>query len=140
MDDAKLAVTIDANLDELAQLQEQIGRFGQQQDWPAELAYQVELVVEELCVNIVSYGTDDRSHRIEVRMASTPEALTIDIIDDGRAFDPFTEAPPPDLDSSVEERPIGGLGVFFVKTMMDEVQYRREGDRNHVTLRKRHEA
>lgn len=138
--EAKLAVAIDANLEALADLQRQLAQFGEQQGWAPDLAYQVELVVEELCVNIVSYGTDDGSHRIEVRMGCTPSLLTIDIIDDGIAFDPFTEAPPPDLDSEVEDRPIGGLGVHFVKTMMDEVEYRREGGRNHVTLRKRREA
>lgn len=138
--DAKLSVTIEANLEELARLQEQLAQFGEQQEWPPDIAYQVELVVEELCVNIVSYGTDDSSHRIELCIVSTPDELTIDIIDDGRAFDPFTEAPPPDLDSSVEERPIGGLGVHFVKTMMDDVQYRREQDRNHVKLHKRRTA
>ena len=134
---ATLNVTIDATLDELAELQRQLAEFAEQQEWPADLAYQVELVVEELCVNVVSYGTDDSSHAIELRLESTPETLTIDIIDDGRAFDPFTEAPPPDLDSSVEERPIGGLGVHFVKTMMDNVQYRRDEGRNHVTLHKK---
>ena len=136
--DATLNVTIEATLDELARLQRQVAEFAEQQEWPPELVYQVELVIEELCVNVVSYGTDDGSHAIELRLVSTPETLTIDIIDDGRPFDPFTEAPPPDLDSSVEDRPIGGLGVHFVKTMMDEVQYRRDEGRNHVTLRKRH--
>ena len=91
-------------------------------------------------MNIVSYGTDDGSHNIELCIVSTPDELSIDIIDDGHAFDPFTEAPPPDLDSSVEERPIGGLGVHFVKTMMDDVQYQRDQGRNHVKLRKQRTA
>ncbi len=59
-----------------------------------------------------------------------------EISDDGVAFDPL-KVPPPDLTADLESRPIGGLGVHFVKTLMDEVAYRREGDRNVLTMRKR---
>jgi serine/threonine-protein kinase RsbW len=45
--------------------------------------------------------------------------------------------PPPDLNADLESRPVGGLGVHFMKTLMDEVAYRREGDRNVLTMRKR---
>ncbi len=133
---ARLALDMDATLDEVRRLETELAAFGEQQHWPPDLAYQVQLVVEELCVNIVNYGGDG-SHRIELVLESTPDALAIDIIDDGIAFDPFAEAPPPDLDSEVEDRPIGGLGVHFVKTLMDETKYRREDGRNHITLRKR---
>lgn len=133
---ARLSLRIAATLDEVARLQTEVAAFGKAQGWPGELEYQVELVIEELCVNVVSYGGHG-DHGIELALESNPEALTIEIIDNGIPFDPFTEAPPPDLDSAVEERPIGGLGVFFVKTLMDEAHYRREAERNHVTLVKR---
>ena len=136
---ATLSVRIRATLDELQGLQAKVAEFGTAEDWAPALAYQVELVIEELCVNIVTHGGDG-THEIDLSMTSAPTELTIDIVDDGRAFDPFNEAPPPDLDSEVGNRPIGGLGVHFVKTMMDEAHYKRESDRNHVTLVKRHEA
>ena len=135
----KLTVRINATLDELQGLQAKVAEFGTAADWPPAFAYQVELVIEELCVNVVNYGGDGK-HSIELSMESGPKKLTIDIVDDGHAFDPFSEAPPPDLQSDVEHRPIGGLGVHFVKTMMDEAHYKRESDRNHVTLVKRHDA
>ena len=135
---ARLAVAMAAQLEELSGLQEQVARFGAAQGWPADWEYQVELAIEELVVNIVNYGFDaDSAGRVELVLDSGPDALTIEITDNGRPFDPFNEAPPPDLDSDVDERPIGGLGVHFVKTMMDEASYRREGDRNHVRLVKR---
>ena len=132
----KLSLSIQATLPALAELQARIAAFGEAQGWPADLLYQLELVVEELCVNVVNHGGDG-SHSIDVSLASSDEAIVLDIVDDGRPFDPLTEAPPPDLDSDVEHRPVGGLGVFFVKQMMDEVSYRREGDRNHVHMSKR---
>lgn len=134
----RLAVAMAARLDELSGLQEQVARFGAAQGWPADWEYQVELAIEELVVNIVNYGFDEgHAGRVELALDSAPDALTIVITDNGRPFDPFREAPPPDLDSNVDQRPIGGLGVHFVKTMMDEASYRREGDRNRVTLVKR---
>ena len=134
----RLAVSMGANLDELASLLAEVAKFGSANDWPADWEYQVELAVEELVINIVNYGFGNASEgRIELVLDSSPDTLTIDIIDNGRPFDPFSEAPQPDLESSVEDRPIGGLGVHFVKTMMDEVRYKREDQKNHVSLVKR---
>jgi serine/threonine-protein kinase RsbW len=59
-----------------------------------------------------------------------------EVFDDGIAFDPL-KVPPPDLTADLGSRPIGGLGVHFVKTLMDEVAYRRDGNRNVLTMRKR---
>ena len=61
-------------------------------------------------------------------------SLVTVVEDDGIAFDPFTSAPAPDLDASVDERRIGGLGVYFVKTLMDEATYERVDNLNRITL------
>ena len=55
-------------------------------------------------------------------------------MDNGRPFDPLNDAPEPDLDSGVADRAVGGLGVHLVRTMMDEMRYRRDRGRNHLTL------
>ena len=60
--------------------------------------------------------------------------------DDGVAYDPFTETPDFDPDQRMEDRRIGGIGVHLVRTLMDEVDYLRVGDRNRLTVRKRIEA
>ena len=61
----------------------------------------------------------------------------MEIVDDGKPFDPFSDAPPPDLDSSVADRPTGGLGIHLVRRLMDEAHYRREDGGNRVVLIKR---
>ena len=61
----------------------------------------------------------------------------IEISDDGQPFNPLKDAPKPDLEAALEDRPIGGLGIHLVLTMMDEMHYRRENERNHLTLVKR---
>ena len=59
-----------------------------------------------------------------------------ELSDDARPFDPLN-APPPDLNSAIEDRRIGGLGVHLVKTLMDDVGYAYRDGRNHITLRKK---
>ena len=132
----RLALTVEASLDQLTGLQERVTAFGEAENWPPDMAFQVELTLEEICVNVVNYGFEDDGgdHSIEVIVDSEPEALTIEIVDNGRAFDPLTETPDPDLDSAVGDRPIGGLGVYLVKQYMDELQYRREDGRNRLKM------
>ena len=72
-----------------------------------------------------------------VTFTSEEDAVTIEITDEGRSFDPLNDAPEPDLMSPIEERQVGGPGVYLARTMMDELVYRREGNRNYLTLMKR---
>ncbi len=100
------------------------------------LGYQLTLVLDELLTNVISYGyEDDAEHVIELTISLGDGLLTIEGGDDGKAFDPF-EVQEPDLEGPVEDRPIGGMGVHFVKTIMDTIAYRRRGGRNHLTMSK----
>lgn len=93
------------------------------------------LILEELLTNVVSYGyDDDTEHAISISLAADDAGLQIIFEDDGRAFDPLA-APKPNIDGSIEERPIGGLGVYLVVSMSDEINYVREGDTNRLTMR-----
>lgn len=131
---AKASLKIETRHEELDRVSAAVEELAEREGWPPEMAYRVTLVIEELVVNIINHGHDSGVHDIEISMASEPDALTVDIIDDGRPFDPLSDAPEPDLDSLLEDRPVGGLGIHLVLTMMDEVHYRREQDRNHTTL------
>jgi anti-sigma regulatory factor (Ser/Thr protein kinase) len=99
------------------------------------LAFQTAL--DDVLTNIVDYAGEARQAPIEVRVRLHPDALEAEVIDDGVSFDPLDSARTPDLAAGVEERPIGGLGVHLVRRLMDDVRYRREHDRNHLTLTKR---
>ncbi|MDD5474926.1 MAG: SpoIIE family protein phosphatase [Syntrophales bacterium] len=101
------------------------------------LLMDLNLVLEEWFVNVTSYAfTDDTDHRIEVRIRQSGNELHIEVEDDGEPFDPTVRA---DVDTSLslEERPIGGLGIHFIRSRMDGFHYRREGSRNVVTLLKK---
>ena len=134
---AKLRLTIETRLDELERLSTAIEDLGRDDNWSVGLSFQVNLVLEELWLNVVNHGHEDGFHEVEIELTSEAESLTIEITDDGKPFNPFNEAPAPDVTASLEDRSMGGLGLHLVRTLMDELRYRREGGRNHLTLVKR---
>ena len=134
---AKLLLKVKADRKELERVSAAIKALGVDEDWSSDILFRVDLVMDELVVNIMDYGYDESDHEIDITFTSEEDAVTIEITDEGRSFDPLNDAPEPDLSSPIEERRIGGLGVYLARTMMDELVYRREGNRNHLTLVKR---
>ena len=130
-----LSIVIKNDLSELARIAEAIETYGEGHDWPMTWVLNVNLSLDELITNVVSYGYEDsEEHEIRVTLTERDGALEVILEDDGLAFDPFSDAPAPDLTSSMEERRIGGLGVHFVKSLMDEFSYERRDGCNRVTL------
>lgn len=138
----KLSLRVEANAEDLRRAQDAVEEFGEEEEWPPTLAYQINLVIEEVGVNVVNYAYQGKAegHAFDISVASGAEAVTVEVIDDGCPFDPLKDAPPPDLESDVDDRPIGGLGVYFVRKMMDDVRYRREDGKNCLTMVKRRQA
>ncbi len=130
----KLALKIAPRAEELDTITAAVEEFGDAEKWPPQLVFRVNLVLEELGLNIINHGRTDDLHEIEITLTSEPGSLTIEIVDNGLPFDPLEDAPSPDLDSGVADRAVGGLGVYLVRTMMDEMHYRRDGGRNYLTL------
>lgn len=102
-----------------------------------KITRQIMLVIEELVLNTILYGfPGGGDHDISLDIALRDKILTLEIRDGGIPFDPFRDAPAPDLTSPVRDRRIGGLGVHIVKTTMDDVLYRRDGNVNFVRVSK----
>ena len=131
----EIRLRIHASHGQLELVEKAIDEMAQLQQWPEELVFKVKLVSEELGLNIIDHGYgNDESQELEFRLIAGEESVTIEFIDEARAFDPLTETPIPNTDAGIEERQVGGLGVYLVREMMDEVKYVREGNRNRVTL------
>jgi serine/threonine-protein kinase RsbW len=100
-------------------------------------AAQLNLALDEAITNIIDYAYDDAGeHVITVRVSVMAGALTAELIDDGREFDPLLVAAA-DSATPLAERPVGGLGIHLVRHLVDDIRYRREGARNHLVLAKR---
>lgn len=129
------------DLAEIPRLAETVEEFFDAQGLPPKLAFNFNLALDELLTNVISYAFEPgTAHEIAVRLTVADGQVTAELEDDGPAFDPLTEAQAPVLDGDIDDRPIGGLGIHFVKTMMDDVRYERHGDRNRLTLSKRADA
>jgi serine/threonine-protein kinase RsbW len=94
------------------------------------------LAVEEVTLNIVKYAyLDGPAGMIEVENFQSTSGLTVQISDDGRSFNPLA-APYPDVKATLEEREVGGLGIYLARKMVDRIHYERQGEKNILTLSK----
>lgn len=121
---------------EIPLLLEKVQRFLARADVREEDAAGVDVALDEVLANAISYAfADGHAHEILVELALEAGRLTIGVRDDGAPFDPLG-IPPPDLSGDIDQRQVGGLGMHFVRTVMDEVGYERSGGWNVLTLRK----
>ena len=121
---------------EIARVAERIDEFCAAGEVEPSVAYAVNLALDELLSNIISYGyADEEAHRIELAVRRDGGTLVVTIVDDSIEFDP-RQVPDTDTDAPLHERDPGGLGLLLVSTMMDSVDYRREDGRNVTTLTK----
>lgn len=135
---AKSILRVPNRIEELPGVSEAVEVLGQEEDWSPNVSYAVVLALEEVATNVVRHGGgEEGTSEIEIEVVSTDEEVRVEVRDRGKPFDPFHDAPEPDIDASIEDRKIGGLGVHFVRVLMDEASYRREDGRNHVTMVKR---
>ena len=127
-----ISLTIAPRHDQLEQITAAVEELGERDNWPLDLVFKVNLVLEELGVNVVNYSSD--ASEIAISLASDEHAVSVEIVDDGPPFNPLADAAEPDLDAPLEDRPIGGLGIHLVREMMDELHYSREEGKNRLAM------
>lgn len=103
---------------------------------PIKATMQLMVALEELYVNVSHYAYGEGSGSITVQTDIRPGEAVIRLLDSGTPFDPVAMADP-DTSLPVEDRPVGGLGVFMVKKTMDRFTYERNNGQNIVTIAKR---
>lgn len=131
-----LSFELKNDLSELSTLCENLERMGEELGIARRSLFEINLALDELFTNIISYGFADQSeHTIRVRISSENNLLTLVLEDDGIPFNPVG-SPPAELPCTLEECKVGGLGIHLVRNLMDEVAYSRSGDKNVLTLKK----
>jgi len=101
----------------------------------------IELASEEAIVNVINHAYGPLKGNIEIVIRAVPKmSLEIEIKDQGFPFNPLKDADQADLDSSLEKREIGGLGIHFIRQCMDEVLYKRVAGSNVLTLIKKYKT
>lgn len=118
----------------IEQLTLALDHFFNQQGLDEQVKNQVNLVLEELYTNSVNYGFAGISNGyVEIELLNKGSHLEMVYRDNGVAYNPL-QTEDPELLLSIEDRPIGGLGVFFVKAMTDHVEYMRDGGLNVIKM------
>ncbi|HKM92579.1 MAG TPA: ATP-binding protein [Prolixibacteraceae bacterium] len=129
-------ITIINNIDQLPTLAEQIEQIADEWELDPMLAMNMNLVIEEAITNVIFYAFNDQeNHQIDIDFNLNDSILKLVITDDGTPFDP-TQKGDPDTTLSVEDRQIGGLGIFLIRKIMNEVKYKRKNNKNILTLTK----
>ncbi len=127
---------IENQVGELASLAREIDKLAHEWELSEALAMNINLVIEEALSNIMFYAfADDARHEINLSISVKDNRLTIKITDDGIPFDPLSHKQP-DVTLPAEERPVGGLGIFLMSQIMDEMHYDRNKNENILTLNK----
>lgn len=130
--------TFSADLKELKKMIEWARGYLLQIDCDPILIRKVELALEEALVNIIRHAYESKGGSIDLCFLGKKKGyLEIEIQDQGPPFNPVKEAAPVNPSLPLEEREVGGLGVHLMKQMVDEVLYRREENRNILTLKKK---
>lgn len=111
---------------------------GEELGLSADLMMKLLLVMEEAVSNVIFYAYDkeEKEGYVHIRLTYESDLLTLMISDRGKAFDP-TAKEDPDITLSAEDRPIGGLGIFLIKQIMDEVSYERKEGENRLIMKKK---
>lgn len=104
---------------------------------PVKDVNHLELAVDEAVTNIIehAYGNGSADKPIEIIIYKDPKRFKVTIVDEGPPFDPLT-LDEPDPTASIEDRNIGGWGLFFIKKVMDTVDYRYAANKNHLIMEK----
>jgi len=94
----------------------------------------IELALEEATINIIRHAYGGQGGELEMCFTPVPGGVEIRLVDEGPRFNPL-EAPDPDIVTDIASQKIGGLGIHLIRSMADVLRYRREGERNVLTLR-----
>lgn len=127
------SIHLPAKLENLESLTESVSNCAREQGFDQKRINEIELATEEALVNICNYSYPEKPGDVEINCKSDDSHFMIEMIDSGKPFD-VTSLSDPDLTPNIDERKIGGLGVFLIKKMMDGVRYRRENDQNILDL------
>ena len=132
-----MRLVIDSQLSEIRRATELVDEFKARHGLADEDANAIHVVLDEILSNAIRHGLAGApSHAIAVTLELSKGEIMVEVEDDGVAYDP-TQAPAPVLAGTLGERTEGGLGLAFVRSLTDSIEYRRIDGRNRLVLRRR---
>ena len=131
------SIILSNDISEISKLNEFVEELGNEFSLTPDVVFNLNLVLEEAVVNVINYAYPKEEHQsIYLSARLHEDSIILVLTDSGVEFDP-TIAPEVDITLSAEERPIGGLGIFLIRQIMNEVKYDRIDGKNILTLEKK---
>jgi len=128
-------LVIEASIDNLNEVLKFVNEDIERYNYPPESKNQIYVAVEEIFVNIASYAYQADNGSVAIFISAEDCRISIRFEDSGEPYNPLEQADP-DLDKPLMERKIGGLGVYFVKQLMDKVEYAYVDNKNVLIMTK----
>jgi anti-sigma regulatory factor (Ser/Thr protein kinase) len=127
-------MTLTNDISQISLLAGFMDKVAEENDLDPGLAMQLNLAIEEATTNVIMYAYPEGTEgKVELGASRQGDNLIFTLADWGKPFDPTT-APKADISASLEDRPIGGLGIHLVRTIMDGVSYKRAEGKNVLTM------
>lgn len=131
------SIILTNDISEISKLNGFVEEIGSELSLSPDVIFNLNLVLEEAVVNVINYAYPKEEHEFIYLSARMHEGTIVLVVTDtGKEFDP-TLAPEVDITLSADERPIGGLGIFLIRQIMNEVRYERIDGKNILTLEKK---
>lgn len=129
-----MLIKVKNNIDEIATICDEVKKFCAENNISEQKAYDIAVIIDELATNIISYAYDDaQEHTFSITLEKDSKQVRIHLVDDGVEFNPLQNGLP-DLESSLDDRKIGGLGIFLVQQLSEKIDYAREEDQNKLDV------
>ncbi len=133
-------ISITNKIENLEKVESFIEQFCNDNNLDEYISFDLHLVEDELATNVINYAfDDDLEHIIDISIELESGNVKMQIVDDGKEFN-ILKAKEANVNLPLEERPIGGLGIFLVKQKMDFIDYKRIENKNILVLKKRIES
>lgn len=129
-------LVLPGRLDALEQVADYVHAAAAEAGFDQKTAYRLHLAVDEVATNTVTHAYEEKGieGNLYLEAEITAQELRLHLEDDGIAYDPTQKSDPSDLDRPLEERKVGGLGIFLAKRNVDALLYERRGARNRMTF------
>ena len=134
MPNRKLIIRLEPRAEALSEMLDQLEDYAEATGLPSRVAYHLTLVCEELAANVAMHGGggENGATYVEITVDRQRDEIRLSVEDDGRPFDPLAQAKP-NIDLRLEDRPIGGLGIYFVRSLVRDISYQRLNRINRLT-------
>ena len=131
------SITVEAKIENVDKVTEFVNEVLEEKECPLKVQMQLDVAIDEIFGNIAyyAYGKGSGNATIQIEMEDNPPKITLTFIDQGIPYNPL-ERTDPDITLDIEDREIGGLGIFLVKKTMDELSYEYVDGQNILTMKK----